>query len=356
MYQKIVVKVGSNVLSQANGAPDLEQMERLVSQIARLRQMGIEVVLVSSGAVAFGRSYGVMQDEKDEIARRQVWASLGQIRMVREYQSMFEKHEILSAQVLVTRDDFRSRRHYLNMRQCLTHLTRNAIVPIVNENDVVSVTELMFTDNDELAGLVAAMVEANALIILTNVAGVYDGDPGEEGSSLIEVVRPEDTLAKLVISTERKSSFGRGGMITKMQLARKTAKLGIAVHIANGQQPDILQKILASEVSHTYFEPAQTIDGRKKWIAHSQSFTSGCVVINDGAVRALQSAQATSLLPVGITGLEGGFEKGDVIRLTDSHGNLVALGKAQYSSEIARERIGQNHQKPLVHYDYLYVL
>src|SRR5690606_22783277 len=162
-----VVKVGSNVLSKADGTPDLVQMKNLVRQIASLVRKGKKIILVSSGAVAFGRSSGTMIDIRDEIARRQVWASLGQIRMIREYQKYFEEENILCSQVLVTRDDFRSRRHYLNMRQCLKHLTSQGILPIINENDVVSITELMFTDNDELAGLVSAMVEADALIILT---------------------------------------------------------------------------------------------------------------------------------------------------------------------------------------------
>lgn len=354
-YRKIVVKVGSNVLSQHDGTPDLVQMKKLVHQIADLSRQGMEIILVSSGAVAFGRSYGVMQHVKDEIARRQVWASLGQVKMIREYQKYFEEEDMLCSQVLVTRDDFRSRRHYLNMRQCLAHLTSQNILPVINENDVVSVTELMFTDNDELAGLVAAMVEADALIILSNVAGVYNGHPEESSSRLVEKFHPDEEIPESILTGHR-SSFGRGGMRTKVYLARKTAKLGIAVHIADGTKENVLHQVLNGTVPHTHFIPAHNIDGRKKWIAHSQYFSAAQVSINQGAVRALQSDLATSLLPVGITAILGEFEKGDVIQILDPLGTIIALGQARYNSSEAQEQIGQNHQKPLVHYDYLYVL
>lgn len=354
-YRKIVVKIGSNVLSQSDGTPHLDRMKSLVSQIARLAVQGSEVILVSSGAVAFGRSSGLMQDINDEIARRQVWASLGQVRMIREYQKYFEEENMVCSQVLVTRDDFRSRRHYLNMRQCLTQLTAHNILPIINENDVVSITELMFTDNDELAGLVAAMVEADALIILSNVAGVYNGHPDEASSQLIESFYPNESIPDSIL-IDKRSSFGRGGMRTKVGLARKTAKLGIAVHIADGNQPNVIQNVLEGSIPHSHFLPAENIDGRRKWIAHSQHFTTAQVTVNDGAVKALKSDQATSLLPVGITSISGEFEKGDVVQIVDSSGQVLGLGQAQYGVKKAMDCIGQSYQKPLVHYDYLYVL
>lgn len=354
-YQKIVVKIGSNVLSHPDGAPHLDRMKSLVQQIAKISREGIEIILVSSGAVAFGRSSGTMTEVKDEIARRQVWASLGQVKMIRAYQKYFEEENILCSQVLVTRDDFRSRRHYLNMRQCLYHLTSQRILPIINENDVVSVTELMFTDNDELAGLVAAMVEADALVLLTNVAGVYNGNPNDSTSHLVERFLPGESVPESIL-TEHRSSFGRGGMKTKVNLAVKTARLGIAVHIANGTNPDVISKVLDGTEPHSHFVPSHTIDGRKKWIAYSQHFSAAHVTINEGAVRALQSEHATSLLPVGIVSISGDFVKGEVIQVVNPEGRMIALGKAQYDSTKAREQIGQNHQKPLVHYDYLYVL
>ena len=354
-YRKIVIKIGSNVLSQSDGTPDLHQMRSLVHQIAGLVHEGREILLVSSGAVSFGRSTGKMIDVRDEIARRQVWASLGQVRMIREYQRYFEEENIMCSQVLVTRDDFRSRRHYLNMRQCLRHLTSQGILPIINENDVVSVTELMFTDNDELAGLVSAMVEADALIILTNVDGVFNCNPSDSSSHLVEKFYPGEPIPPSIV-TEQKSSFGRGGMRTKVNLAIKTARLGIAVHIANGFKPDIIRNVLEGNEPHSHFIPAQNIDGRKKWIAHSHHFSVARVVINKGAIEALKSDQATSLLPVGVVSIAGDFSKGEVVQIVDEKGRLIALGQAGYDSVTAKDRLGQPHQKPLIHYDYLYVM
>lgn len=355
MYQRIVIKVGSNVLSKPDGSPHLERMEHLVDQIVRLRNEGKEIILVSSGAVAFGRATGWAAPGRDEIANRQVWSAIGQIDMVRTYQDFFNQHDTACAQVLVTRDDFRSRRHYLNMRQCFFHLLEKNITPVVNENDTVSINELMFTDNDELAGLVAAMAEAEALIILTSVAGVYTGDPEDEKSQLLEVIEPSK-FDITSIQYQEKSTFGRGGMWTKVNLARQTAGMGIAVHIADGTREDILIRLMDGKEKHTYFVPDENLDGRKKWIAHSRPFSSANIIINAGAVRALRSKKATSLLPVGILEIKGFFEKGDVVRITDEENRLIALGRAEYSVVQALKVLGKNDQKPLVHYDYLYVV
>lgn len=355
MYQRIVIKVGTNVLSQADGAPDLDRMHHLVDQIVQFRNEGKEVILVSSGAVAFGRATGWASPGKDEIADRQVWAAIGQIDMVRTYQKLFNNYNMACAQLLVTRDDFRSRRHYLNMRQCFYHLLEKNIIPVINENDAVSINELMFTDNDELAGLVAAMAEAEALIMLTSVQGVFTGDPSHKDSRLLERIETSE-FDVTSIQYQEKSTFGRGGMWTKVNLAKRIARMGIAVHIADGTRENVLIRLMNGNEKHTYFVPDGNLDGRKKWIAHSQPFTSAKVIINSGAVRALQSANATSLLPVGILKIDGTFEKGDVIRITDKNDQLIALGRAQYDADHALEVLGKNDQRPLVHYDYLYVL
>lgn len=355
MYQRLVIKVGSNVLSQPDGSPDKYRMQHLVEQIVGLQASGMEIILVSSGAVAFGRATGLAPAEKDEVANRQVWSALGQVHMIRTYQKFFEEKNTACAQVLVTRDDFRSRRHYLNMRHCFQHLLARKIVPVVNENDAVSVTELMFTDNDELAGLVAAMIEADALIVLTSVAGVYTGDPFDENNYLLEVIDPEN-FDNTSIHYKQKSNFGRGGMWTKVSLAQRTAKMGIAVHIADGTKDHIISGLLNGTEKHTYFTPAKNIDGKKRWIAQSQPFTSANIIINAGAARALRSSYARSLLPVGILQIEGTFQRGDVIRILDEKNILIALGRAEYSHQKALPLLGQSDQKPLVHYDYLYVL
>ncbi|CAN5621835.1 glutamate 5-kinase [soil metagenome] len=354
IYKKIVIKVGSNVLSGSDGLPDLERIHHMVDQIAKLKQQKVEVILISSGAVAAGKSLISLPEKSDMVASRQLWASVGQVKLMNTYSQYFRDHNLLCAQVLVTKEDFRDRLHYLNMKNCLKALGQNNIIPIINENDVISVTELMFTDNDELAGFVASMMDVEALIILTNVDGIFNGNPGEAGSSLITEMGQDITNFSSFITTKR-SNFGRGGMITKSNIAHKVSGLGIQVHIANGKRNNILLEIL-NGVSHgTRFLPRKKASNRKKWIAHSENYAKGQVFINEGAKTALTSSRASSLLPVGILRIEGEFKKGDIIRLLDETGGAIGLGLAEYGVEKAKEFLGQKNQKPLVHYDYLFL-
>lgn len=353
-YQRIVIKIGSNVLTQPNGLPDNHRIGNLVKQIAAIQSAGKEVILVSSGAVASGRSLITLPEKTDQIASRQLLASIGQVKLINTYSQLFEAYQILCSQVLVTKEDFRDRTHYLNMKNCLEILLQHKVLPIVNENDVVSVTELMFTDNDELAGLIASMLNAQALIILTNVDGIYNGDPKVTGSAVIEEIDQSGMDFSSFVSTG-KSQFGRGGMITKSTMAQKVAGLGIAVHIANGTKDDILINLLHKEVTHTRFIPNRNTSGKKKWLAHSANYAVGEVIINEGACTALISARATSLLPVGITQVNADFKKGDIIKILDKQHKLIGQGIAEYGSDKARERIGKKNEKALVHYDYLYL-
>ena len=353
-YQRIVIKIGSNVLTQADGLPDQARITKLVEQIAAIKEQGIEVILVSSGAVASGRSLIKVAEKADAVAARQLLASIGQVKLINTYSALFGQYQILCSQILVTKEDFRDRLHYLNMRNCLEVLLQHQVIPVVNENDVVSVTELMFTDNDELAGLIAAMLNAQALIVLTNVDGIYDGDPKLPNSKLIEKIDGSAIDFSSFVSSD-KSQFGRGGMITKSTMAHKTAQLGIAVHIANGTKDNILLDVLNNKTPHSYFAPDKSKSGKKKWIAHSAHSATGSVVLNEGAKNALLSNKATSLLPVGIVKITAEFNKGEIIKIVDEHDKLIGLGIAEYSSEKAQERIGQKKQKALVHYDYLYL-
>ena len=354
-YRRLVVKIGSNVLTQDNGLPDLARMEQLVEQIAALKSKGLEVILVSSGAVAAGRSLITVPAKADAVRSRQLLAAVGQVKLLSTYAELFGRHKLLCAQVLVTKEDFRDRQHYLNMRNCFQELLQREVIPIVNENDVISVTELMFTDNDELAGLIAAQLDADALIILTNVDGIFDGDPRLPDSRLIPEIAPTTTgFANFV--TAQRSLFGRGGMLTKCHMAHKVAKLGISVHIANGKTTGILPAVLAGTAAHTWFQPSKTASGKKKWLANSQDSAKATVRINAGAQAALTaSGKASSLLPVGVVAIEGLFRKGDIVRLADEKGHLLGLGIAEYGSDKALERLGQQHQRPLVHYDYLFL-
>ena len=353
-YRRLVVKIGSNVLTQPNGLPDEARLAQLVSQLVALKSQGREIIVVSSGAVAAGRSLIIPPPRADAVRSRQLLAAVGQVKLLSLYAALLAPHGLLGAQVLVTKEDFRDRQHYHNMRNCFQELLQQNVIPIVNENDVISVTELMFTDNDELAGLVASMLDADALLILSNVDGIFDGDPARPAARVIRHIAPHDTgFAGFITAT--RSQFGRGGMLTKCSIAHKVAGLGISVHIANGQTPDILLNILNESAVSTWFEPSKKASGTKKWLAHAP-VTQATVRVNAGARAALLAAgQATSLLPVGVVAIEGEFEKGDLVRLVDEAGHALGLGRAEYGAAKARERLGQPRQRPLVHYDYLFL-
>jgi glutamate 5-kinase len=353
-YRRIIVKIGSNVITQSNGLPDTDRIAHLVDQIALIKKQGIEVILVSSGAVASGRSLITVSDKNDAVATRQLLASIGQVKLINTYSHLFDKFDILCSQVLVTKEDFRDRLHYLNMKNCLEILLQHQVIPVINENDVVSVTELMFTDNDELAGLIASMLNAQALIVLSNVNGIYNGDPKIESSAVITEVTETGIDLSSFVSSGR-SQFGRGGMLTKSSIAQKVAKLGIAVHIANGTTDNVLTDLLNNNLIHTRFVPNKKASGKKKWIAHSETAATGVVKVNDGAKMALTSSKASSLLPVGIVAILSDFKKGEIIKLIDEHDKVIGLGIAEYGADKAREWTGKKNQRPLIHYDYLYL-
>jgi glutamate 5-kinase len=350
----ITVKIGSNVLTNEKGLPDESVIVNLCGQIKALRDQGHRVIVVTSGAVAAGRSLYQFPRKADTVVQRQVLSAIGQVKLIATYQQIFEKLGILCAQVPVTKDDFKSRHHYLNMKNCLTALLNNNIVPVINENDVISVTELMFTDNDELAGLVSAMLDTDMLVILTSVDGVYDGDPAKQGTSIIHLFDAA-TVNMNTLAISGASGFGRGGIITKCQTAVKIAGMGIPVHIANGRSPDIISRVLSSEPVGTRFPARKITSSFKKYMAHTYEEPKGKVVINAGARDSLISARAKSLLPVGVTGILGKFKKGDIIRIVDEAEKEIGLGLARYGHKKAKEVMGLKNQKPIIHYDHLYL-
>lgn len=350
----ITIKVGSNVITNSQGFPDEQVIGSISRQIKAIRDQGHQVLLVSSGAVAAGRSIYQFGKKADTVVQRQVLSSIGQVKLISLYKETFERLGIHCAQVLVTKEDFKSRHHYLNMQNCLSALLNNQIVPVINENDVVSVTELMFTDNDELAGLVSAMMNTDILIILTNVDGVYDGDPAHPGTNLIHVFDPKSINVN-DISTGKKSGFGRGGILTKCLTSEKISRMGIPVHIANGRTDDVVLRILNNEQVGTRFPAKKVASSFKKYIAHAYEEPKGKVVINQGAKEVLHSDKAHSLLPVGIVQVIGKFKKGDIIRIVDEKDKEIGLGLARYGSRKAKELTGLKNQKPVIHYDHLYL-
>ncbi len=350
----LVIKIGSNVLTRDDGYPDLDRMEKLVLQVCRMMNAGKKVALVSSGAVAFGRQAIPLPKKLNAVFQKQIWASTGQIRLIHEYQQRFEKQGIQIAQILVTKEDFRDRKHFLNMKNCVQALLAQGILPIINENDTVTITELMFTDNDELAGLTAAMINADSLLLLTNVDGIYTGNPADPESKLIPKVEAAMPEVASYISAS-KSAFGRGGMLTKYAMAKKSADLGIQVYIANGKKDGILDDFREGKMVCTHFEAKKSTPSTKKWLAHGSSYHKGELMINEGARASLSSSVIRSVLPVGISKLEGEFSKGDILLIKDEQGNKIGLGRAEYNSKLAGERLGQKNQKPLIHYNYLYL-
>lgn len=356
MYKKVTVKIGSNVIASGPNALDLAHMTELVKQISNLREQGIEVVLVSSGAVAAGRSLITPHDKSDTLSERQLWASVGQVHLINTYTKLLEIYNITCAQVLVTKDDFRDRKHYLNLKNCIDTLLKHNILPIINENDAISVSELMFTDNDELSGMVAGISGSEALIILSNVDGVYDGAPSHPDTSVIREIEADEENLEEVVQTS-KSSFGRGGMMTKLRIAKKIANTGIEVFIANGRTISIIEDIVSDPDStmSTRFIHGEISSPVKKWLATAAGFEKGTIYINDGAKEALTSEEANSLLPIGILLVKGNFKKGDIVHIVDKEGIHIGIGKTSYSSANIKLKLGQQGQKPVVHYDYLHI-
>ena len=328
-----------------------------MDQLAALHHEGYELVLISSGAVASGRSEVKVSKKLDAVSSRQLYSAVGQAKLINRYYELFRDHGLRCGQVLTTKESFGSRIHYLNQKHCMEVMLENGVIPIVNENDTISVTELMFTDNDELSGLIATMMGMDALFILSNVDGIYTGNPSDQNARLISVVESTKTDLSVYVQASR-SSFGRGGMLTKCRIAQKVADEGILVIIANGKRPNVLLELLTegSSTPCTRFLPSsKPVSSVKKWIAHSEGFAKGEIRINRGAEVALLAPEANSLLLVGVTKVEGEFEKDDIVRIVNEDGKSLGLGCVGYSSDEARRLIGSRDRKPLIHYDYLYM-
>lgn len=354
---KIVIKVGTQAILSADGTPLESIMLNLVEQIIRLQQNSHHVVLVSSGAVGYGRNvarhilgckYG------SSIGEKQVLASLGQHEIMHVYASMFRKHNMLASQILLTKQDFHTRQHYLNIARLLHEvLGHKNIVPIINENDSVAIEELMFTDNDELAGLIAAQINADKLIILSNVEGVYSGDPKDPQSRLIPVISPENGWPQV---SAAKSTHGRGGMISKLGTARKMSDLGITTHIASINQPNAILRIIDNEQPGTIILPGKKKSGIKRWMAYNAHKQSGSIVLNACLCTILkENKQVISLLPVGIVDCHGEFRKGDLVEILSPDGDKMGIGVARYDTVRLKGYCGLKNKPEFIHYDYLHL-
>ncbi len=355
--KRIAVKIGSNVLTRSDGTLDITRMSALVDQVSLLHKEGMEIILVSSGAVASGRSEIKVAKKLDAVSARQLYSAVGQAKLINRYYELFREQGISCGQVLTTKEGFGSRTHYLNQKHCMEVMLENGVIPIVNENDTISVTELMFTDNDELSGLIATMMGAEMLVILSNIDGIYNGNPSDPNAQVIRTIEEGKEDLSEYIQTG-KSSFGRGGMLTKCSIARKVADEGITVIIANGKKDDILPSVIKENrdtICTRFIPSSHPVSSVKKWIAHSEGFAKGEIHINKGAEEALIGEKAVSLLPIGVTRVKGSFEKEDIVRIINEEGKQIGVGCTSCDSKEAARMLGQRDMKPLIHYDYLYL-
>ena len=339
-YNRIVVKAGTSVLTDQSGrALDVDVMRSLVTQIAELQGIhGSQIVLVTSGAVAAGRQSAAETagaPSIPDIPARQVFAALGQSRLMHTYGDLFADHSIGVAQVLLTLHDLSQRQSYLNVRNTLLSLLDLGVLPIVNENDVVATDEIgeVFGDNDRLSSLIAALIDADLLIILSDVDGLYTADPGSDPTAtrIATVDCVDDSV--FAMAGEHRNAWARGGMPTKLHAAHLVTTSGIAMSICRGRDPQALLNVALGEPVGTFFRPAASkLEARKRWMLSRVGDTDwGQVIVDDGAVKALRRG-AVSLLPAGVSSVVGEFSRGDIIYVSDLANQHVACGIANYSA------------------------
>lgn len=333
-YKRIVIKLGTNLITGGSGGLDLGVMAGLAAQVAELHRKGHEIILVSSGAVAAGRELLRIKDKRKHIPFKQVMASVGQNRLMNIYYGLFLEHGINVAQALLTRSDLTDRAHYLNARNTLLALIDLKVVCIVNENDVVctdELGELKFGDNDNLSAMVANLVDADLLILLSDVKGLYTADPQHNpGAKLIPVVEKIDGKIEEMAGGAG-SARGTGGMVTKIEAARLATSSGVPVIITSGAQSNVVTEAAYGKSVGTFFTARDSkIESRQRWLLSGLSCL-GRLTIDKGAASALQK-QNKSLLPAGIVEVEGNFNRGDVVDIYDNGGKQVGSGIANYSS------------------------
>ena len=362
----IVVKVGSSLVTNNGNGLDQVAIAEWAAQIATLVQQGKQVVLVSSGAVAEGMQRLGWKKRPVAVNELQAAAAVGQMGLVQMYERCFSQHQLHTAQVLLTHDDLADRKRYLNARTTLRTLLDLKVIPIINENDTVVTDEIKFGDNDTLGSLVANLIEADTLVILTDQQGLYSADPRKDPNAQFVQHATAGDLALEQMAGGAGSSVGTGGMLTKILAAKRAARSGAHTVIASGRETNVLVRLSAGEVIGTHLEATQMkIAARKQWLADHLR-TTGKLVLDAGAVRVLV-AEGKSLLPIGVTAVEGYFERGDVVACVDPDGHEVARGLVNYSaSETARVMrkpsqqiesiLGYVDESELIHRDNLVLL
>jgi glutamate 5-kinase len=360
----VVLKVGTNVLTTPEGVLDPARMRTLAEQIQRLRAVGRRVVLVSSGAIGAGMGRLGLAERPKDLRQLQACAAVGQSFLMRAYQECLP--ETQTAQILLTAGDFDSRTRYLNVRNTLHTLFEWKVLPIINENDTVSVAEIRFGDNDHLAAMVTNLLQAPLLILLTVVDGLYAGDPRTDPQATLMPTVPLIDEEVMAWAGASRSSLGSGGMVSKLRAARLATAAGESVVIANGTQPGVLDRLFAGEPIGTLFLPhGGTVPAWKRWLGYTAR-PKGRLVVDAGARKAVQD-KGRSLLPIGVVQVQGTFAKGDVIALCDSAGEEFARGLSNYSAldagrilglrtEQIVEVLGTSPYEEIVHRDNLVVI
>ena len=364
--RRVVVKVGSALVTNDGRGLDIEAIERWATQIAELQKLGKEVILVSSGAIAEGVLRLGWEKRPSHVYELQAAAAVGQMGLVEAYERHFRAHSIGTAQVLLTHQNLTDREQYLNARMTIRELLRLKVVPVINENDTVVTSEIKVGDNDTLGALVTNLVEADVLVILTDQRGLYTADPRSNPDAEFVAVATAGDPALEKMAGGAASSLSKGGMITKILAAKRAARSGAATIIASGREHDVLTRLAAGEMIGTQLNPSSTVlHARKQWIAdHLRA--SGRLILDDGAARALVENH-TSLLPVGVIAVEGEFVRGEVVSCMTQAGVEIARGLVNYSSDDASRilrahteeieaRLGYMEQPEMIHRDNMVVL
>ncbi|MBP6880514.1 glutamate 5-kinase [Candidatus Saccharibacteria bacterium] len=336
--RSIIIKLSSALIMQPHYDVWLHNLAKI---IAELKTRSYQVCLVTSGATALGKQAYALPHQKS----RQFYAILGQPSLFNAYETAFRQSDLAVAQVLIGKDDFRSRSNYLQIRSGLNELLKENIVPLINENDVIADREFAFSDNDEIAGLVASLLGAERLILASSVAGLLDNQ-----KNLIKTVENNDNSWRELVN-DKTSAHGRGGMMLKCLAAQRVARRGIPVTICSGLDTDIIFKAsLGKPVGTTFFADKHLI-AKKRWILDHAQFSQGTISVDKKAAEVMRNKKATSLLMVGVTEITGEFSVQDVISVVDQDGGIIGYGQSQYDAETARDLIGKHADKPLIHYD-----
>lgn len=340
--KRIIIKVGSNVLTNADGL-DYLVFENLGAQMAALKAKGYEIILVSSGAVAAGMRKIGLYEKPAEMPKKQALAAIGQADLIHTWEKVFEKANLRAAQILLTSDDLSVRKRYLNARNTLLCLLDWNMIPIINENDSVAVDEIKLGDNDNLGAMIALLVDADLLVNLSDIDGLYDKDPRKHKDAQLLAVVPHVSRETEKYAGDTGSNVGTGGMLTKIKAARKTAAAGIPMIIANAWTENVLDRIMSGEKLGTLFAgEKQRLSSRKCWLAFSAK-PKGSIIVNGRAAAVLRT-DGKSLLPVGIVGLEGNFGVGSAVCIQDEKGTVLGQGLVNYASNDIRRIMGHRSE------------